>query len=306
MCYSAQLKDRFRDFIRATGARIDIHEFANLYGMKIIAGDTPIPRAVDRLFDDPKTMEERRLLVDIGKARAAEAAVLEADIAKFEDRRTAALAKLSVKVTKTAENELRVAGNGIERISRKLARLRDGKVRESDGRFYSKQWVPIIFRDPVDGLVVRPARYLLRRPQDTPEHDTERSGCFNARRDNLTRFWRGQFGVTHALLPAAAFYENVKGKELKFTTDSGADMMIACLYAVWKDPAGGPDLLSFALVTDDPPPEVAAAGHDRCPVNLADSAVERWLTPQGRSPEELQAILDDKQKPYYEHQVLAA
>ena len=35
------------------------------------------------------------------------------------------------------------------------------------------------------------------------------SGIHNARRDNLTRFWRNQFGHTHALMLAETFYENV-------------------------------------------------------------------------------------------------
>jgi hypothetical protein len=34
--------------------------------------------------------------------------------------------------------------------------------------------------------------------------------------------------------------------------------------------------------------------------------VEAWLTPKGRSDDELQAILSDRQTPYYEHEILAA
>jgi hypothetical protein len=33
--------------------------------------------------------------------------------------------------------------------------------------------------------------------------------------------------------------------------------------------------------------------------------VDRWLTPQGRSDDELQAILSDRQPAYYEHRVAA-
>jgi len=58
-------------------------------------------------------------------------------------------------------------------------------------------------------------------------------------------------------------------------------------------------------VTDDPEPEVAAAGHDRTIVNLKPENVDAWLTPQGRSVEEMFAILDDKQHPYYEHRKAA-
>ena len=82
-------------------------------------------------------------------------------------------------------------------------------------------------------------------------------------------------------------------------------MLVACLYADWSDPQEG-RLLSFAAVTDEPPPEIKAAGHDRCIINLRQENVEAWLTPNGRSDDELQAILDDRQKPYYEHEILAA
>ncbi|MCD9096684.1 SOS response-associated peptidase family protein [Luteimonas fraxinea] len=128
----------------------------------------------------------------------------------------------------------------------------------------------------------------------------------NARRDNLTRFWRNQFGSTHGLMIADTFYENVddgKGgnKEIQFRPRTGEPMLVACLWSKWTDPKGiEPDLYSFAAVTDDPELEVAAAGHDRTIVNLKPENVEAWLTPQGRSVEELMGLLDDKRHPFYE------
>ncbi|MBS0508224.1 MAG: SOS response-associated peptidase family protein, partial [Proteobacteria bacterium] len=85
------------------------------------------------------------------------------------------------------------------------------------------------------------------------------------------------------------------------------EMYIACLFSHWTPPAGSdePDLWSFAAVTDDPPPEVAAAGHDRCIVQLRPENVEAWLTPQGRTLDALDALLDDKARPYYEHRLAA-
>lgn len=63
---------------------------------------------------------------------------------------------------------------------------------------------------------------------------------------------------------------------------------------------------SFAAITDEPPPEVSAAGHDRCPINIKPEHVDAWLTPKGRNVAELQQILSDIEKPYYEHKELAA
>lgn len=55
-----------------------------------------------------------------------------------------------------------------------------------------------------------------------------------------------------------------------------------------------------------PLPEIKAAGHDRCIINLREENVEAWLTPIGRTDDELQAMLSDRQQPYYEHEVMAA
>jgi len=45
---------------------------------------------------------------------------------------------------------------------------------------------------------------------------------------------------------------------LEFKPDGLEYMLIACLWSRWQAP-GQPDLLSFAAVTDEPPPEVGAA-----------------------------------------------
>ena len=43
-------------------------------------------------------------------------------------------------------------------------------------------------------------------------------------------------------------------------------MLVASLWSHWKD--GEEELDSFAAITDEPPAEVAAAGHDRCIVPI--------------------------------------
>ena len=48
-----------------------------------------------------------------------------------------------------------------------------------------------------------------------------------------------------------------------------------------------------------------AAGHDRMIINLLPDNVDRWLTPAGRSSEELQRILDERLRPYYVHRIAA-
>jgi len=80
-------------------------------------------------------------------------------------------------------------------------------------------------------------------------------------------------------------------------------MLVACLWSRWSAP-GEEDLLSFAAITDEPPPEVAAAGHDRCIVPIKAEHLDAWLDPKG-DIRAMYAILDDRERPYYEHRMAA-
>jgi len=64
-------------------------------------------------------------------------------------------------------------------------------------------------------------------------------------------------------------------------------------------------LLSFAAITDEPPPEVAEAGHDRCIVQIKPENIDAWLNPDPRSLAACYEILDDRPRPYYEHRLEA-
>ncbi len=81
-------------------------------------------------------------------------------------------------------------------------------------------------------------------------------------------------------------------------------MLVACLWSRWSAP-GEPDLLSFAAITDEPPAEVAAAGHDRCVVPIKEHNLDAWLQPDPTNLEAQYAILDDRQRPYFEHRLAA-
>jgi putative SOS response-associated peptidase YedK len=81
-------------------------------------------------------------------------------------------------------------------------------------------------------------------------------------------------------------------------------MLVACLWDHWESP-GEPDLYSFAAITDDPPPEVAATGHNRCLIPLRPDNLSKWLNPEGLDKTQLDALLDDRERPYYEHELAA-
>jgi putative SOS response-associated peptidase YedK len=169
--------------------------------------------------------------------------------------------------------------------------------------------------------VLTPMRYFCRPAGKPASYDKKFPGLYNARRDSLERFWDGQFGRHHAVMVVESFYENVKlhaserrelsaGEEernvvLQFTPNPPQPMLIACLWSHWTDPRE-PDLRGFAAITDEPPADVAAAGHDRCIINLRPEHVDAWLTPENRSRRELQHILSDRAVSTYLHAAMAA
>jgi Uncharacterized conserved protein len=81
-------------------------------------------------------------------------------------------------------------------------------------------------------------------------------------------------------------------------------MLVACIWDRWSKPNES-DLYSFAAITDEPLPEVAATGHQRTVIALQNQYLTEWLTPGALSKERLEHILSDKEKPRYSHQIAA-
>ncbi|QNN46742.1 SOS response-associated peptidase family protein [Thermomonas brevis] len=318
MCYSAEAWTLYDQYVKRFGADIDIRAFWELYLRRDdryrvrnkLSDGTKIPKGMDLNFLLPKTEVERRIQDLIGTWNGRKLAESEVELEKQKARLQAAEAKLATKPTKAAANDKRIASNKIKQMERWIADAkRTSHHPTHDDRIFPLWYAPVLLVE--DGKpIVRPMRYLCR-PQgmDSTTDYTKTgqvSGKYNARRDNLQKFWRRQFGHTHALMLAETFYENVDdghggSKEIHFQPRSGGTMFIACLYSHWVDPTGTePDLWSFAAITDEPEPEVAAQGHDRTVINIKPENAIAWLTPQGRSDEDLLAILDDKRHPFYE------
>ncbi len=212
-----------------------------------------------------------------------------------------------MKTTQAATESRRIASNKITQSLAKLPLIRGTAPHENDARIFPMSWTPLVMN--VDGRkVVRLARYHCRPADQRADVDRRFPGLYNARRDNLTKFWSGQFAHTHGVMLVHSFFENVErdgaNQVLQFVPRPPQVMFVACLHSVWRGPDGR-ELLSCAAITDDPPDEVRAAGHDRIIINLLPENVDRWLTPEGRSTAELQQILSERQRPYYEHRIAA-
>lgn len=312
MCYSAQVWADWRRY-RKLGGDLDIKGFVRLIDEM---GGRPgwirkLPKATRDSLLDVRTEEGMALAKVVREANRAAEVMLRDELQAQTDRLTAAEAVLAgPKPTKKAANDQRIATDKVSRAQRDLDDLVRTDLLDRDSRIYPGNYVPVLVAEG-DRYVVKPMRYQCRPAGKPAMYDTKYPGTYNARRDNLEGFWKEQFGRTHALLVVDTFYENVEGADgknqvIQFTPRDREPMLVACLWSHWTDPAGKlPDLDSFAAITDDPEPEVAAAGHDRTIINIKPEHVDAWLHPDTANLAALYAIFDDKRHPYYEHQVAA-
>lgn len=310
MCYSAEVWADYHSFVRDFDADIDIKEFVRVYLNRQSNPKIKIPRGMDLAFLHPKTAEEQQVH-DLIKAFNAEIISSSEQELFVQAKRVAdAERKLAVKETKAALNDQRIGGNKVKQMKRWIADAKRTSVDpERDNRIFPDWYAPVLINEGGRKKLV-PMRYHCRPEGMDPSIDRTKdgrvSGTYNARCDNLTRFWRHQFGYTHGLMLAETFYEQVddgKGgsKEIHFQPRTAETMFIACLWSKWIDPNGQlPDLYSFAAITDEPEPEVAAAGHDRTIINIKPEYTDAWLNPDPKNLEGMLAIFDDKRHPYYE------
>jgi putative SOS response-associated peptidase YedK len=319
MCYSAQIEADYRKYVKMFGAQMDIREFARLYWERAEGSKAKIPKAMDDAFRNPRTDDERQIKEFIDRYNADQATKLEQDLFKQRKRLADAERTLQTKATKAATESKRIATDKIEGSLRRFEDLNRTVPEPRDSRIFSGHYAPVLIVENGQH-VIRPMRYQCRLAGKPANYDVKFSGTYNARRDNLEGFWKPLFGYTHCVMLVDMFYENVsKAKcegtlleahdkdenvRLEFRPSNGQLMLVACLWSRWTVP-GGPDLLSFAAITDEPPPEVAAAGHDRCIVPIKPENVEAWLKPDASNRGALHAILDDKDRPYFEHWLAA-
>jgi putative SOS response-associated peptidase YedK len=309
-----------RKLHRQLGIRLDYDEIEKLFFRRLEDPSLNISRGFEANFDDPANEQERRIKGAIDEHRSRMATKFEKDLFSQKTRLVTAERSLKDKETKKAREDVRIATSKIATHATKLTDLRRTEPNPDDNRIFPMVYAGVIIKKGGEN-VLTPMRYFCRPAGKPAFYDKKFPGLYNARRDNLEKFWSDQFGHHHAVMVVESFYENVKlhaserrdlhaGEQeqnvvLQFTPTPPQTMLIACLWSHWTD-ANEPDLRGFAAITDEPPPDVAAAGHDRCIINLRPEHVEAWLTPENRSPQELQNILSDRAVSTYQHAALAA
>lgn len=311
MCYSAEEWADYRLYCKKFGATLDIADFVRLQRRRTAGERVRIPKAMDDAFRGPVSADVVEVASLVHSWTRTQVPRLEAELETQRWRLAAAESKLKVKDTKAARESARIATDRISKAELALADLSRLKSLPRDSRIFPGTYASVLVSEG-GKLVVKPMRYQCRPAGKPAFYDKKYPGTYNARRTSLEGFWKGQFGHTHALMVVNVFYENVEGLDgknqvLRFEPRTGEPMYVACLWSHWTDPKGvEPDLLSFAAITDEPEPEVAAAGHDRTIINIKPEHVDAWLNPDSANLAALYAIFDDKQHPYYEHQKQAA
>ena len=306
--------------LREYDAFLDADRFEHLYSARVNnpSAGIRLPMAVDRYFLQSEIKSEGRIRDAIHAYRAIKIPEWEQEIFKQRKRYADAERALKNKPTKKAESDLGISSRKIDQLVRWLDGMKTMDSKASDTVVHAMNYAPVIIQTE-KGRMLTPMRYHCRLAGKPSSIDRQLPGLYNARITSLQDWWAPVFGVRHALFLITGFRENVKrhdmehrelkpGEEaenvvLEFKPTAQEEMLVPCVWDRWV--RNDEVLNSFALITDDPPPEVASAGHDRCPINLTRAAAESWLSPQGQNPEALLDLLKDRQRPFYEHRAAA-
>jgi putative SOS response-associated peptidase YedK len=319
MCFSALVREDLAWLARRYGAAVAWEMFHELYRQRIDDSSIKVPRALDAYVLKAQSDDAGPSQAYIEQYRTQQARVWEQELFKQRKRLVDAQRSLAGKESKKARTDERVATDKIAALTEKLTTLRSEQIQLSDSQIFPKWYVPVVVNEG-GRLLICPMRYLCRLPGKPANYDERFKGTYNARRDNLNGFWSGVYGRHHGIIVIDSFYENVprhlyekrelaagEGEQnmiLHFNPQPPNPMVIACVWSHWTG-AEGPDLYSFAAVTDDPPPEILATGHTRCPISLKEDNVREWLSPTQVSKPRLEEILSDHVEPYYEHRIAA-
>ena len=319
MCYSARVKQHLRNLERRFGAEIDWPLFEALFSARMQDSSIKVARALEANFDEPQTDIQQRIKAHIEAFRTRQEKAWQEELFKQKKRLADAERALKVKETKKALSDVRIATDKSEKLLKRLANLRRTDPVPTDSQIFPMYYAPVILEEGGKRLI-RPMRYTCRLAGKPANYDERYPGTYNARRDSLEGFWSSVYGTHHGLMVVNSFFENVPnylfekrelapGEQarnivLEFNPQPPVDMLVACLWSHWTG-KGEADLYSFAAVTDEPPPEIAATGHNRCIIAIKDENVDEWLSPAGLAKDRLEAILSDKQRPFYEHRIAA-
>jgi putative SOS response-associated peptidase YedK len=319
MCFSARVEQDLHKLSREFGAEVAWDSFKDIFQRRAEGQDFKVARDLERNFTNPVSDVQRQSRDYIDEYLAQRSSAWEREVFIQRTRLAAAEESLSKKETKRAREDLRISTKKIQTTLGRLKDLRRSEPQDDDGRIFPMMYAPILIHER-DRIVIRPMRYTCRLAGKPANYDQRFPGTYNARRDNLSGFWKSLYGRNHGVMVISGFFENVpkhlyeqrelvpgespSNLVLQFNPRPAVQMLVACLWDRWTEP-NGDSLDSFAAVTDEPPAEIAATGHQRCVISLRSENLSEWLSPKNLTRDQLEGILSDKECPYYEHQIAA-
>jgi putative SOS response-associated peptidase YedK len=308
------IEEDIREYERYFGAELQWSQFQEMFERRLTDSSIKIPKAIELNFLKPKSEIEKRIKASIDKYHAAKESEWQQEVFKQKKRLADAERSLKDKQTKKALNDQRIATNKIESLVSRLSDLKRTTFESRDARIFPFNYAPLVINEDGRNKVIL-ARYHCRPAGKPANYDQRYDGLYNARRDSLEGFWKGLFTKHHAVMLIKSFYENValhnvEHRELKpdekpqnvvlhFNPKPMQTMMVACLWSRWEG-KGEPTLDSFAAITDEPPPEIAAAGHDRVVITLKPEHAAAWLSANADAAAYYR-LFDDRQRPVFEH-----
>jgi putative SOS response-associated peptidase YedK len=299
------------------GARIQKDAFEELFENRNRGSGVKIPKTMEAEFLGSADARDRTIQQSILEWRRIRQIEIEEELLKQEARLQATEQKLAVKETKTALNDQRIAKEKIEKCHSRLAELVSEEYSEHE-RIYPMSYAPLLVLEKGE-LVIRPFRYHLRPAGQPAEFDRKFDGTYNIRHDRLAQvaWWKNLYGRNHGVLLLSSFFENVRKNDferrplhageqeknlvVEFSPQRPVDLLVPCLFD--RNEEGTFALDSFGLITDEPNPEVLAAGHDRTPIFLKESNLRKWLDTRDQPLSVFEAILNDKEPTRFEVQV---
>ncbi len=278
MCYSALVKQNLKQLSFQFKARIDNNAFKEMFAARLEGQKVIVSKSLEHHFtENPTSPDEKQIRDLILEYRNLQQGKDEQDLFKQQKRLADAEQNLKSKPTKKATEDQRIALKKIDWYKERMQRRSSTNLVEGDFQIFPFHYAPVV-RSVGNELIIEPRRYHLRPKGQQESFDRKYNGCYNAREDNLDTgaFWKDIFGRNHALMVIHSFFENVpehlfkqqqiepggveRNVVLRFSPKGLNEMYIPCLFDDSEDDRGW-SLKSFALITTNPPPEVAATGH---------------------------------------------
>ncbi len=318
MCYSAVIRQDLDLLACQHEARVDTELFEDLFARRAAGADIRLTKSLEANYLSPRSAVAERIARHIAVYQTVTASKWQIELFKQKTHLADAERTLKARFTQKARDDQRIASNKIAWLRAKLSDLKRIEPAPNDAHIFPFWYAPVIVIE-AGKRVIKPMRYHCRPSGKPASIDSRYPGLYNARRDHLEGFWKNQFGKHHAYCVVRSFYEIValhdfekralrpgekaQNRVLHFNPQPASDMYMACLWDRWQKP-GAPALLSFAAITDVPPAEVSATGHNHCIIPLKPQDLNTWLTP-GAELTDYYALFDDREKPFYAHELAA-